>query len=424
MHLEDTGAADRPAGGNGAGDPPVPSALATAEAAIEEIRAGRFVIVVDDEERENEGDLICAASAITPDMVNFMARFGRGLICVPMEEERLAELDLQPMVQVNTARMGTPFTVSVDAHEGTTTGISARDRAITIEVLIRPETRPEDLGRPGHVFPLAARKGGVLRRAGHTEATIDLARLAGLYPAGVLCEILNEDGTMARLPQLLEFGVRHGIKVVSIAELIRYRKRNEKLIRRVTDTILPTAHGEFRLYLYESMLDGAEHVALVLGDIGGDGPILVRVHSECLTGDALGSLRCDCGAQRERALEMIREEGRGVFLYMRQEGRGIGLGNKLRAYHLQDEGLDTVEANLRLGFKPDERDYGIGAQVLSDLGLHSIRLLTNNPTKRVGLGAYGLEVVERVPLEITPNPRNRKYLETKKAKLGHMLNLE
>ncbi len=419
-----TGGPDPEAPDRGAPRAGAPRPLATAEEAIEEIRQGRVVIVVDDEDRENEGDLICAAQFITPEIVNFMARYGRGLICVPMEEERLKELDLQPMVQVNTAKLGTPFTVSVDAHDGTTTGISAHDRAITIQTLIRPDTRPEDLGRPGHVFPLAARKGGVLRRAGHTEATVDLARFAGAYPAGVLCEVLSEDGTMARLPELLAFGAQHGIRVVTIAELIRFRKRNEKLVRCVTETVLPTRYGEFRLCLYESLLDGAEHVALVLGDISGLAPVLVRVHSECLTGDVLGSMRCDCGAQRERALEMIREEGRGVFLYMRQEGRGIGLSNKLRAYHLQDEGLDTVEANLRLGFKPDERDYGIGAQVLADLGLHAIRLLTNNPTKRVGLGAYGLEVVERVPLEITPNPRNRRYLETKKRKLGHMLNLE
>jgi 3,4-dihydroxy 2-butanone 4-phosphate synthase / GTP cyclohydrolase II len=424
MQPDDGGSAAGAGSGSESRDPETRPALATAEEAIGEVRAGRLVIVVDDEERENEGDLICAADAATPALVNFMARFGRGLICVPMEDERLAELDLQPMVQINTAKLGTPFTVSVDAHAGTTTGISAHDRAITIQALIRPGTRPGDLGRPGHIFPLAARKGGVLRRAGHTEAAVDLARLAGRYPAGVLCEILNEDGTMSRLPQLLSFGALHGIRVVSIAELIRFRKRNEKLVRCVTETTLPTRYGEFRLFLYESLLDGAEHVALVHGDIAGAPPVLVRVHSECLTGDALGSLRCDCGAQRERALEMIRDEGRGVFLYMRQEGRGIGLSNKLRAYHLQDQGLDTVEANLRLGFKPDERDYGIGAQVLADLGLHAIRLLTNNPTKRVGLGAYGLEVVERVPLEIPPNPRNRRYLETKKQKLGHMLNLE
>jgi 3,4-dihydroxy 2-butanone 4-phosphate synthase/GTP cyclohydrolase II len=400
------------------------SELATAEAAIGEIRSGRLVIVVDDEDRENEGDLICAAEAATPELVNFMARYGRGLICVPMELERLEALDLHPMVQVNTAKLGTPFTVSVDSIEGTTTGISAYDRAVTIRALLDPTTRPEDLARPGHVFPLAARKGGVLRRAGHTEATVDLARLAGFYPAGVLCEVLNEDGTMARLPELLEFGCRHGLRVLTIAELIAYRKRMEKLVRRVAETALPTRFGEFRLALFESLLDGTEHVVLVLGDVTTPEPPLVRVHSECLTGDALGSLRCDCGAQREKALELISREGRGVFLYMRQEGRGIGLGNKMRAYHLQDEGLDTVEANLRLGFQADERDYGIGAQILCDLGLHRIRLLTNNPTKRVGLAGYGLEVVERVPLEIPANPRNRRYLETKKNKLGHLLNLE
>jgi len=401
-----------------------PAALATAEEAIEEIRRGRMVIVIDDEDRENEGDLICAAEMATPEMVNFMARFGRGLICTPMEEDRLRELDLQPMVRENTAKLGTPFTVSVDAIEGTTTGISAYDRAVTIRVLIHPSTIPADLGRPGHVFPLAARPGGVLRRAGHTEAAVDLARAAGLYPAGVLCEILNDDGTMARLPQLLRFGSEHGLRVVTIAELIAYRKRNEKLIRRAAETQIPTRWGEYRLVLYESLLDGAEHVALVLGDPAAAEPALVRVHSECLTGDVLGSQRCDCGAQRDQALELISREGRGVFLYMRQEGRGIGLGNKMRAYHLQDEGLDTVEANLRLGFKADERDYGIGAQILADLGLRRIRLLTNNPTKRVGLGGYGLEVVERVPLEVTPNPRNRRYLETKKHKMGHLLNLE
>jgi 3,4-dihydroxy 2-butanone 4-phosphate synthase/GTP cyclohydrolase II len=341
-----------------------------------------------------------------------------------MELERLEALDLHPMVQVNTAKLGTPFTVSVDSIEGPTTGISAYDRAVTIRALLDPTTRPEDLARPGHVFPLAARKGGVLRRAGHTEATVDLARLAGFYPAGVLCEVLNEDGTMARLPELLEFGCRHGLRVLTIAELIAYRKRMEKLVRRVAETALPTRFGEFRLALFESLLDGTEHVVLVLGDVTTPEPPLVRVHSECLTGDALGSLRCDCGAQREKALELISREGRGVFLYMRQEGRGIGLGNKMRAYHLQDEGLDTVEANLRLGFQADERDYGIGAQILCDLGLHRIRLLTNNPTKRVGLAGYGLEVVERVPLEIPANPRNRRYLETKKNKLGHLLNLE
>ncbi len=398
--------------------------LASAEEAIAEIRAGRMVIVIDDVERENEGDLIMAAERATPEAINFMIRNGRGLVCVPMEEERLRALDLQPMVHVNTAKLGTPFTVSVDAIEGTSTGISAYDRAQTIRVLIDPSTRPQDLARPGHIFPLVAAKGGVLRRAGHTEATIDLARMAGLYPAGVLCEILNEDGTMARLPQLLEFGRQHGIKVIALAELIAVRKRSEKLVRRLVETELPTAYGDFHLVLYESVLDEEQHVALVLGDVTSGGPVLVRVHSQCLTGDVLGSLRCDCGPQRELALGLIHEEGRGVFLYMRQEGRGIGLVNKMRAYHLQDLGLDTVEANIELGFKPDERDFGIGAQILADLGLRQIRLLTNSPTKRVGLGGYGLEVVERVPLEIPPNPRNRKYLETKREKMGHLLRLD
>jgi 3,4-dihydroxy 2-butanone 4-phosphate synthase / GTP cyclohydrolase II len=398
--------------------------LASAEEAVHEIRAGRLIIMVDDEERENEGDLICAAEKATPELVNFMARYGRGLICVPMQEERLKQLDLHPMVPTNTAKLGTPFTVSIDAIEGTSTGISAYDRAQTIRTLLDSRTRPEDLARPGHVFPLQARKGGVLRRAGHTEATVDLAILAGLYPAGVLCEILNEDGTMARLPELLEFGLRHGIKVVSLADLIALRKRSEKLIRRVVETALPTSFADFRLVLYESILDEEQHIALVLGDVQTSGSVLVRVHSQCLTGDVLGSLRCDCGAQRERALEMIAQEGRGVFLYMRQEGRGIGLANKMKAYHLQDNGRDTVEANLELGFKADERDFGIGAQILADLGLREIRLLTNSPTKRAGLSGHGLTVVERVPLEIPPNPKNLEYLKTKKEKLGHLLRLD
>jgi len=398
--------------------------LSTVGEAIEDIRQGRMVIVVDDENRENEGDFIMAAELVTPEAINFMTIHGRGLVCVPMEEDRLRKLDLHPMVPYNTARLGTPFTVSVDALEGTTTGISAQDRAVTIRALVDPGTRPEELARPGHIFPLCAAKGGVLRRAGHTEATVDLARLAGLQPAGILCEILREDGSMARLPHLLEFGRVHGLKVVTIEDLISHRKRSEKLIRRTVETLLPTDHGEFRLILFESILEEAEHMALVQGDLGIDEPVLVRVHSECMTGDVLGSLRCDCGLQKEKALEMIQAEGRGVFLYMRQEGRGIGLRNKLKAYHLQDQGLDTVEANIKLGFRPDERDYGIGAQILVDLGLKKIRLLTNSPTKRVGLSGHGLEVVERVPLEIPPNPRNIHYLRTKKTKMGHLLNLD
>jgi 3,4-dihydroxy 2-butanone 4-phosphate synthase / GTP cyclohydrolase II len=398
--------------------------FATVEEAVEEIRAGRMLIVVDDEDRENEGDLIMAAEKATPHAVNFLARHARGLICVPMQEDRLEVLDLPPMVRRNTAKMGTPFTVSVDAIHGTTTGISAYDRAVTIQALIDPQTRPEDLARPGHIFPLMAAKGGVLRRAGHTEATVDLAVLAGLYPAGVLCEILHEDGTMARLPELAKIAGQHGLKILSIAALISHRRLTEKLVRRITETTFPTRYGPFHLVLYESILDHEEHVALVRGEIRRDEPVLVRVHSQCLTGDVLGSLRCDCGQQRSLALELISAERAGVFLYMRQEGRGIGLANKIRAYHLQDEGLDTVEANVSLGFKPDERDFGIGAQILSDLGVGKIRLLTNNPHKRVGLAAHGLEIVERVPIEIPPNDTNRAYLETKRKKLGHMLRID
>ncbi len=403
--------------------PGVPALSGVAEG-IHDIRLGRMVIVVDDEDRENEGDLIMSAEMVTPEAINFMAKHGRGLICVPMEEERLRQLDLHPMVSTNTAKLGTPFTVSVDAIHGTASGISAFDRAATIQALLDPKTRPEDLARPGHIFPLIARRGGVLRRAGHTEATVDLARLAGAYPAGVLCEIMSEDGSMARLPELLQFGAEHNLRVITIASLIEYRKKTEKLVRRAVEADLPTMWGQFRLHLFENTLEGDHHVALVLGDVTTPEPVLVRVHSECLTGDALGSLRCDCGPQRERALELIRQEGRGVFLYMRQEGRGIGLLNKMRAYHLQDQGLDTVEANVQLGFRPDERDYGIGAQILHDLGLRKIRLLTNNPTKRVGITAHGLEVVERVPLEIEKNPHNQRYLETKRDKMGHLLKLK
>ena len=391
------------------------------EVAIEKIRSGGIVIVVDDEDRENEGDLIMAAEMSTPGTVNFMATHGRGLVCVPMEEEDLLRLDLQPMVHTNTAKLQTNFTVSVDVLEGTTTGISASDRARTILALADPTTQPAELGRPGHVFPLMSLRGGVLRRPGHTEAATDLARLAGFRSVGTLCEILSEDGSMARLPELIELGRRHDLPVISIQALIAYRRAHEKLVERVVETRLPTDFGDFRLVLYRSLLDEDAHVALILGDVTTPDPVLVRVHSQCLTGDVLRSQRCDCGAQKERAMQMIQEEGRGVFVYMKQEGRGIGLLNKIKAYHLQDQGLDTVEANVELGFQADQRDYGIGAQILVDLGLHDIRLLTNNPKKRVGITGFGLRVVERVPLEVPANPNNRHYLETKRSKLGHLL---
>jgi 3,4-dihydroxy 2-butanone 4-phosphate synthase/GTP cyclohydrolase II len=400
------------------------SDFATVKEAIEAFRAGQMVIVVDDEDRENEGDLMMAAEKVSPQAINFLTRYGRGLICVPMQDERLQALDLPQMVGRNTAKLGTPFTVSVDAVHGTTTGISAFDRAATVRALIDPQTRPEDLARPGHVFPLRAAKGGVLRRAGHTEAAVDLAILSGLYPAGVLCEILNEDGTMARLPQLKELAEQHSLKVISIASLIEYRRHTEKLVRRLSELPFPTVYGEYRLVVYESLLDEDLHLALVMGEIKREEPVLVRVHSQCLTGDVLGSLRCDCGEQRSLALKSIAAEGRGVFLYRCQEGRGIGLANKLRAYHLQDIGLDTVEANVSLGFRPDERDFGIGAQILHDLGVGKIRLLTNNPRKRVGLAAHGLEVVERVSIEVQSNATNRFYLDTKKRKLGHILRMD
>jgi 3,4-dihydroxy 2-butanone 4-phosphate synthase/GTP cyclohydrolase II len=399
------------------------SAFSPIEEALEEIRNGKMCVVVDDEERENEGDIMMAAEFVTPESVNFIARHARGLICVALEGERLDELMLGLMVQENTAKMRTPFTVSVDAVHGTSTGISAYDRSVTIRALIDPATRPQDLARPGHIFPLRAARGGVLRRAGHTEAAVDLTRLAGLKPAGVLCEIMAEDGSMARVPQLVEMAKRFELKIITICDLIEYRRRNEKLVRRVAEASLPTRYGEFRLVAYEGTIDGSASVALVMGDPRREEPVLVRVHSQCVTGDVFGSLRCDCGDQVAEALRMISAEGTGVFLYIQQEGRGIGLVNKVRAYALQDSGRDTVEANVELGFPADLRDYGIGAQILADLGLHRIRLLTNNPRKIIGLRAYGLEIVERVPIEIPPNKRNLHYLMVKRDKLGHIFTI-
>jgi 3,4-dihydroxy 2-butanone 4-phosphate synthase/GTP cyclohydrolase II len=391
--------------------------------AIADVRAGKIVIVADDEDRENEGDLVCAAAAITPDLINVMLRHARGMICVALTEERADALNLSYMTERNSDAMGTAFTVTVDGHArfGVTTGISAHDRARTIQLLVDPATRPADLNRPGHTQPLRARDGGVLRRVGQTEASVDLARLAGLPPAGVICEILNEDGTMARRPQLERFARLHDLRFITVAQIVAYRLQHERLVQRVAEAMLPTPYGEFRVIAFQNQIDPREHVALVKGDIAGRRNVLVRMHSECLTGDVFHSLRCDCGEQLHAALRRIDEEGFGAVVYLRQEGRGIGLANKVRAYALQDTGQDTVQANETLGFKPDLRDYGIGAQILLDLGLSSIRLLTNNPRKIVGLEGYGLRITGREPLQVTPGAFNREYLETKRAKLGHLL---
>jgi 3,4-dihydroxy 2-butanone 4-phosphate synthase/GTP cyclohydrolase II len=397
------------------------SPFAPIEQAVDAFREGQMIIVVDDEDRENEGDLTVAAEKVTPDIINFMAREGRGLICMPMTERRLEELDIPQMVPQNTARFETAFCVSIEAKYQTSTGISAADRAATVLAAIDPKTRPSDLARPGHMFPLKARDGGVLVRTGQTEAAVDLARIAGLYPAGVICEILNADGTMARVPELTKFAKKHKLLMITIADLIKYRMRTEALVRRVASAQLPTDHGEFRAVAYESVLDGEAHVALVKGEIGDGRNIMVRVHSRCLTGDVFHSLRCDCGPQLDVAMRRIEGEGRGVILYLNQEGRGIGLANKIRAYELQEQGLDTVEANERLGFKADQRDYGIGVQILKDLGVRSMRLLSNNPRKLVGLEGYGLSIAEWLPLEIPASIHTERYLRTKKEKLGHKL---
>ena len=396
----------------------------TVDDALASFRSGKIVIAVDDDDRENEGDFVCAAEFVTPEVINFLATNGRGIICAPLTAERAGALGLELMVDTNTSLHETPFTVSVDVIAGTTTGVSAADRAATVRALVNPATTPADLARPGHIFPLRALDGGVLRRAGHTEAVIDLCRLAGLTPAGVLCEIMNEDGSMARVPELLALAERFAMRIITVKDLIAFRMRSEHMVERLVSTRLPTRHGEFILHLYRSVPDQKEHLALVKGEIRRNTPTLVRVHSECLTGDVFGSSRCDCNEQLNAALRMIDEAGNGVLVYMRQEGRGIGLVNKLKAYRLQDEGLDTVEANEKLGFRADLRDYGFGAQILRDLGVGKIRLLTNNPKKVVGLGGYGLDIIERLPLEMGPNPHNERYLQTKRDKLGHLILLD
>ena len=388
---------------------------------LEELRQGRLIVLVDDEDRENEGDLMVAAEHATPEAINFMARHGRGLICLALTGKRVDELSIPPMTAENTSRFQTAFHVSIEAACGVTTGISAHDRARTIQVAIDPNTQPADLARPGHVFPLRARDGGVLVRAGQTEGSVDLARLAGMNPAAVICEVMKEDGTMARVPDLLEFCAQHNLKLCSVRDLIEYRRRTERLVRRVAETHLPTEYGTFNLIVYETDIDDYHHMALVKGQVANGCDILVRVHSECVTGDTFHSMRCDCGSQLHKAMQMVEAEGCGVIVYMRQEGRGIGLVNKIKAYELQDKGLDTVEANIHLGFEPDPREYGIGAQILTDLGVHRMRLITNNPVKRAGLEGYGLEVTGRVPIEVPPNNVNERYLRTKKEKMGHLL---